>query len=112
MNERHIDTLVNTLDAMAAGKLPDGISQSLRAARRLAVARVGARTEYLSGHWINWAPAALMLVLALSGIWAYVGDSQQSLDAELLADALPIDAFLDVGFETAVDPHAVRLIDD
>lgn len=100
------------LDAIAARALDPATAQRLRQVRREALARLTSRQFVLSGHWINWAPAGLALALVLVTAWTVLVETGQSLDADLLADALPFDAYLDAGFGAAPDVDEVRLLEN
>ena len=99
------------LDAMAHFALDHRIAAQLQTARRRAGAHLLQRASP-SAHWINWAPVGLALVLVVITSWSLLADNAQSLDADLLADALPFDAYLDADFEAAVREDTVQLLEN
>jgi len=102
---RDLDTIARlAVDAHTAARLRD--------ARRAALARLAAADARVSAHWINWAPVGFALILAVVTSWSLLADSGQSLDAEILADTLPVDAYLDAGFEASVERGGVELIEN
>lgn len=103
--------LAKDIDALVDLSVDDAIARRLRAARRTSLSRLG-RGFVPSGHWVNWAPAGLALVLALATSWALLTNNTASLDADLLADSLPFDAYLDAGFEASIGQDDVELIEN
>jgi len=104
--------LAADLDALAVLAIDQRVAMRLQAARRMAVGRLASPGFTPSAHWINWAPAALALVLVVVTSWSLLVDSGQSLDADLLADALPFDAYLDAGFEASIGESGVQLLEN
>lgn len=107
--------LRNQLDLGAAALDPD-IARRLHAAREKALSHVAVGSSRLGlagfGHlsldwlWPALRSAAVVLALALgAGATAYWDSVQQAAETEevdtaLLADELPINAYLDRGFDT------------
>ncbi|MFZ4498517.1 MAG: DUF3619 family protein [Burkholderiales bacterium] len=104
--------LAADLDAIADLAIDRDRLTRLHAARRVALARLGRSSLTLGDRWIDWAPVGLALALALVTSWTLLSDNAQSLDADLLADALPFDAYLDAGFQRAVGGDAVELLEN
>jgi len=104
--------LSGDLDAMIGLAVDHSIANRLRSARRTALARLGRNTFPPSAHWINWAPVGLALAMVLVTSWSLLMDSAQSLDADLLADALPFDAYLDADFEASILGNGIELIEN
>ena len=107
-----LQSLAADLDAMAARALDPRLAMRLQAARRAAVGRLAGPGFTPSSHWINWAPAALALVLVVVTSWSLLVDSGQSLAADLLADALPFAAYLDADFEASIGEGSVQLLEN
>lgn len=103
--------LATDIDALVDLGVDDNIARRLRAARRTSLSHLE-RGFVPSGHWVNWAPAGLALALALVTSWALLTDNAASLDADLLADSLPFDAYLDAGFEASIGRDDVELIEN
>lgn len=103
--------LAADLDAIARLALDDRTAARLRHARRAALARLGGGFMP-SGHWINWAPVGLAMVLVVVTSWSSLVDTGQSLDADLLADTLPVDAYLDADFHQQTASEPVELIEN
>lgn len=104
--------LAERLDAMAGLALDARLSGRLRAARSAALQRSDRRTNRVSSHWVNTAPVGLALVLVVLTSWSLLVDSGGSLDAEILADSLPVDAYLDADFEATINRGDVRLLEN
>lgn len=125
MNETQFgNRLRHLLDEEQA--LSPGAVRKLREARERALARQ--RPERAPGFaWADdvlvglggWAGASLRvflpataLVLALAGIYTWQQKQHaaeiEEIDAELLADDLPIDAYLDRGFQNWLKEHAAE----
>lgn len=104
-------SLATDLNAIARLGIDGSIAARLQLARRAALARLGSGVAP-SGHWINWAPVGFAMVLVLATSWTLLVDNAQSLDADLLADALPFDAYLDAEFESSIDRGGVELIEN
>ena len=104
--------LVVDLDAVATLAADASIARRLRAARHLALARLGRSGFAPSGHWINWAPVGLALALVMVTTWSLLADNAQSLDADLLADALPFDAYLDADFQAVIGSDGIGLMEN
>lgn len=102
------------------------IAQKLQAARQLALARqrpeptpVLAWADNLFGNGWGWAglsarvllPAA-MLIVAVAGIYNWQEKQRLAeiveIDSQLLTDDLPIDAYLDRGFENWLKKRAAE----
>jgi len=97
------------LDAIADLALDPMVSRHLAGARRAALARLqDARAP--SGHWVNWSPAGLALALVVFTAWGLLVNSADNGDADLLADSLPFDAYLDAGFESSIGINDVELV--
>ncbi len=103
--------VVADLDAIAALAADSTIANRLALARRAALDRLH-RTPAPSGHWINWAPAGLALALVVVTAWGLLVNSADNIDADLLADSLPFDAYLDAGFERSIGLDDVELIEN
>lgn len=103
--------LVSDLDAIARLALDDRYAARLTVARKAALARLGGRGFMPALHWMDWAPVALAMVLVVVTSWSSLVDTGQSLDADLLADHLPVDAYLDVNFHPQA-AEAVELIEN
>lgn len=116
MNEDHIGSQVQHLLNQAID-LPPEAAERLRAAREQALARQRPEpapalqwADNLLGSLGGWSgislrvllPAAL-LVAGLAGIYAWQQNQTlaeiEEIDALLLADELPLDAYLDRGFQ-------------
>ncbi|MBU3694412.1 MAG: hypothetical protein FGM40_06235 [Rhodocyclaceae bacterium] len=104
--------LVADLDAIAGLALDARVAARLSQVRRLAVERLEGGGASVSGHWMNWAPVGLALVLVLVTSWNLLIFGGQSLDAEILADSLPVDAYLDADFEASVQRGDVQLLEN
>jgi len=104
--------LAGRLDAMAGLALDARISGRLRAARSAALQRSDRSANRVSNHWMNTAPVGLALVLVVLTSWSLLVDSGGSLDAEILADSLPVDAYLDADFEASINRGDVRLLEN
>ena len=80
-----------------------GVSAGIGAAL-YAVWRMCTRPTLRTGVWAGVALATALLVAGLVAIYSWQQDQRaadvEELDAQLLADDLPIDAYLDRGFET------------
>jgi len=116
MNDRHIAHQVVTLLDEGTQTLDDRITARLRAARqkalkvqrtseaRLSLAGVGGLVRHeVSQLFRGWALLVALIVLAAGA--HYWGQTQreaeiEELDSALLADDLPINAYLDRGFQT------------
>lgn len=103
MNEQEFARKVaQNLDEQLGG-LPPSTLYKLEAIRRGALAHVHATTA-LGGRfpaW-KWAAPAMLVVLAFTAYFLRndsVSDAYE-LEAQMLADDLPIHAYLDEGFET------------
>jgi hypothetical protein len=100
------------------------IAERLRAARERALdARRVERSFALAwadnvlgvgygGLWLRLVLPALFLVLSVIGIYTWQQNQRlaeiEEIDAELLTDDLPIDAYLDRGFEAWLKKRAAR----
>ena len=104
--------LVADLDAIAGLALDARLAARLRGARAAALERLEGRGAWVSGHWMNWAPVGLALILVVVTSWSLLVFGGQSLDAEILADALPVDAYLDADFESKVQRGDVQLLEN
>ena len=65
-----------------------------------------------SGLWLRLVLPALLVVLSVVGIYTWQQNQRlaeiEEIDAELLTDDLPIDAYLDRGFEAWLKKRAAR----
>jgi hypothetical protein len=65
-----------------------------------------------SGLWLRLVLPALLVVASVAGIYAWQQNQRlaeiEEIDAELLTDDLPIDAYLDRGFEAWLKKRAAR----
>jgi len=65
-----------------------------------------------SGLWLRLVLPALLVVLSVAGIYTWQQNQRlaeiEEIDAELLTDDLPIDAYLDRGFEAWLKKRAAR----
>ena len=65
-----------------------------------------------SGLWLRLVLPALLVVLSVTGIYTWQQSQRlaeiEEIDAELLTDDLPIDAYLDRGFEAWLKKRAAR----
>jgi hypothetical protein len=61
---------------------------------------------------MNGAPVGLVLMLLVFTSWSLLTDSGHSLDAEILADSLPVDAYLDADLEASIELGDVRLLEN
>ena len=65
-----------------------------------------------SGLWLRLVLPALLVVASVVGIYAWQQNQRlaeiEEIDAELLTDDLPIDAYLDRGFEAWLKKRAAR----
>jgi len=65
-----------------------------------------------SGLWLRVVLPALLVVLSVVGIYTWQQNQRlaeiEEIDAELLTDDLPIDAYLDRGFEAWLKKRAAR----
>jgi hypothetical protein len=65
-----------------------------------------------SGLWLRVVLPALLVVASVVGIYAWQQNQRlaeiEEIDAELLTDDLPIDAYLDRGFEAWLKKRAAR----
>jgi hypothetical protein len=65
-----------------------------------------------SGLWLRLVLPALLVVVSVTGIYTWQQNQRlaeiEEIDAELLTDDLPIDAYLDRGFEAWLKKRAAR----
>ena len=65
-----------------------------------------------SGLWLRLVLPTLLLVASVAGIYTWQQNQRlaetEEIDAELLTDDLPIDAYLDRGFEAWLKKRAAR----
>jgi len=104
--------LAADLDAIAGLALDDRMAARLRRVRQTALTRLGAGGFVPALHWMDWAPVALAMVLAVVTSWTSLVDTGQSVDADLLADTLPVDAYLDADFRWQAAEEPVELIEN
>lgn len=104
--------LAADLDAIAGLALDERMAARLRRVRQTALARLGANRFVPALHWMDWAPVALALVLVVVTSWTRLVDTGQSVDADLLADTLPVDAYLDANFHQQAAEEPVELIEN
>jgi len=116
MNERQFGAKVREALEASASRLNPGTEQRLKAARLRAlerqrielsaVAAVGdaiiARISERAGLWRLVLPFAILLA-GIAGVYGWQQSQRVSeieeIDAQLLTDELPIDAYLDRGFQ-------------
>ena len=109
-----------------ATRVDPAIAERLRAARERALdARRVERAPALAwadnvlgsvgGHgglWLRFLLPTIFLVLSVAGIFTWQQNQRlaeiEEIDAELLTDDLPIDAYLDRGFEAWLKKRAAR----
>ena len=111
VDRTHLASLTADLDAIADRSSGGDVGSRLRAARRSALASLS-RGPAPSTHWINWAPAGFAVVLVLAMAWMMTAEQLGSIDADMLADALPFDAYLDATLETDIGGGRVELIEN
>lgn len=124
MNEQQFaNNLRRALDESARTLTP-ALSERLRAAReRALVSRRAERVSALAwadnvvgggfgGFWLRLVLPAIFVLLAVAGIYGWQQNQRlaeiEEIDAELLTDDLPIDAYLDRGFQEWLKKRAVR----
>lgn len=107
-----LGTIAKNLDVMARLAVDARVANGLRMARSSAVRRLGRHTVRVSSHWMNVAPVGLALLLLVFTSWSLLTDSGHSLDAEILADSLPVDAYLDADLEASIEFGDVRLLEN
>jgi hypothetical protein len=109
------------------GAEPDAHAlQRLRAAREQALARkraerapalawagnIGDSRRRTIDFWLRLALPAALLVIGLAGVYSWQQKQKLAdvaeLDAQLLSDDLPIDAYLDKGFELWLSKRGTR----
>jgi hypothetical protein len=65
-----------------------------------------------SGLWLRFVLPTILLLLSVAGIYTWQQNQRlaetEEIDAELLTDDLPIDAYLDRGFEAWLKKRAAR----
>jgi uncharacterized protein DUF3619 len=109
-----------------ATQVEPAIAERLRAGRELALeARRLERAPALawadnvlgsiggqSGLWLRFVLPTILLLLSVAGIYTWQQNQRlaetEEIDAELLTDDLPIDAYLDRGFEAWLKKRAAR----
>jgi hypothetical protein len=104
--------LAADLDAIVGLALDDRGATRLRRVRQAALARLRTSGFVPAVHWMDWAPVALVMVLAVATSWTPLIDTGQSIDADLLADTLPVDAYLDADFRWQAAEEPVELIEN
>ena len=125
MNEQlFANKICQVLDRAASRVRPD-VAERLRAARegalesrRLERAPALAWADNVlggsggSGLWLRLVLPALLVILSVAGIYTWQQNQRaaeiEEIDAELLTDDLPIDAYLDRGFEAWLKKRAAR----
>jgi len=107
-----LGTIAKDLDVMARLAVDSRVAARLRTARSAAVRRLGRHSTRVSSHWMNGAPVGLVLMLLVFTSWSLLTDSGHSLDAEILADSLPVDAYLDSDLEASIELGDVRLLEN
>jgi|GEM_PF-1545703 len=105
-------TIAEDLDVMAWLAIDSRVAAGLRMARSSAVRRLERHSVRVSSHWMNGAPVGLVLLLLVFTSWSLLTDSGHSLDAEILADSLPVDAYLDADLEASIELGDVRLLEN
>lgn len=125
MNEQQLANNVRRALDERARALPPAVSERLRAARERALAsRRAERVPALQwadnvfgasgfgGVWLRLVLPAIFVLLAVAGIYGWQQNQRlaeiEEIDAELLTDDLPIDAYLDRGFQEWLKKRAVR----
>ncbi len=124
MNEQQFANHVRRALDESARTLPAPLAERLRAARERALAhRRAERVSVLAwadnvvgsgfgGFWLRLVLPALFVVLAGFGIYGWQQNQRlaeiEEIDTELLSDDLPIDAYLDRGFQEWLKKRAGR----
>ena len=125
MNEQLFASKVCQVLDQASTQVNPGIAERLRAAReraldarRLERAPAFAWAGNVLGRgegpslWLRLVLPALLVSLSVAGIYTWQQNQRlaeiEEIDAELLTDDLPIDAYLDRGFEAWLKKHAAR----
>ena len=124
MNEQLFANKICQVLDRAATQVKPGIAERLRAARERALeARRLERAPALawadnvlggggSSLWLRLVVPALLVILSVAGLYTWQQQQRlaeiEEIDAELLTDDLPIDAYLDRGFEAWLKKRAAR----
>ena len=125
MNEQLFANKVCQVLDRASARVTPGIAERLRAAReraleaqRLERAPALAWADNVPGSsegpsfWLRLVLPALLVIVSVAGIYAWQQNQRlaeiEEIDAELLTDDLPIDAYLDRGFEAWLKKRAAR----
>jgi len=126
MNEQQLANKVRHALDQGARKIHPGVAERLRAARERALA--GRRAERVSalawadnvlgsggafgGLWLRLVVSTVFVVLSIGAIYTWQQNQRlaeiEEIDAELLTDDLPIDAYLDRGFQEWLKKRAGR----
>ena len=125
MNEQLFANKICQVLDRASTRVNPGIAERLRAARERALeARRLERAPALawagnvlggsegSSLWLRLVLPALLVMASVAGIYTWQQNQRlaeiEEIDAELLTDDLPIDAYLDRGFEAWLKKRAAR----
>ena len=126
MNELHFASRIRQILNQGATRLDAGTAQKLKAARELALSRqrpepqpVVRWADNVLGNGWSWGGLSarvllpmLVLVIAAVGIYRWQENQRLAevveLDSQLLTDDLPIDAYLDRGFQNWLKKRAAE----
>jgi hypothetical protein len=125
MNEQQFANKVRQALDERTRRLEPALSERLRAARERALAnRRAERVPALAwadnvlggsgfgGFWLRLVLPAVFVLLAAAGLYGWQQNQRlaeiEEIDAELLTDDLPIDAYLDRGFQEWLKKRAGR----
>lgn len=123
MNEQQFANKVRQALDQGARRVDPGLVERLRAARERALAsRHAERVPVLAwadnvlgsigGFWLRLVLPALFVLLSVGAIYTWQQNQRlaeiEEIDADLLTDDLPIDAYLDRGFEAWLKKRAAR----
>jgi hypothetical protein len=125
MNEQQFANKVQQALDERAARLGPALVERLRAARERALAsRRAERVPVLSwadnvlgtggsgGFWLRLVLPVIFVVLGVAGIYSWQQNQRlaeiEEIDAELLTDDLPIDAYLDRGFQEWLKRRGTR----
>lgn len=123
MNEIRIGNRIRQALNRSAERLPADTTERLRAARERALeARKAERPAFalaadgVRGGWggfsLRWLLPAAVLVAGLSAVYVWQQTTRaaevEDVDTRLLTDELPIDAYLDKGFQAWLKKRAAE----
>ena len=126
MNEQQFANKVRQALDQGARRVDARLAERLRAARERALAgrrpeRVPAvawadnvlgNIDGLGGFWLRLVLPAVFVLLSVGAIYMWQQNQRlaeiEEIDADLLTDDLPIDAYLDRGFEAWLKKRAAR----